>query len=138
MGGVLPGRCARASAPGEALVPGPDTAADAGRSRLTVSHLPDDGVPGRSVLRAVGELDLSTAEALAEQLHRVLAAGADAVVIDLEAVSFVSACGLDVLVSAAENARAGGVSFQVLAAQQRVIRVFELTGTAELVGLRTP
>lgn len=129
-----------ARAPGEAVMTELDTAADAATSplSLTVSYSPEDGVQGRIVLRVVGGVDLSSAGTLDEQLHQVVAAaGADAVVVDLEGVSLLTARAVDVLVSAAESARTRGVRFQVLATRQRVVRVLELTDTAELVGLRT-
>lgn len=119
---------------------GPETDAGAGEALLsiTVSYLSDGGGEARTMLRAVGEVDLSTVEMLAEQLHRVLATGADVVVVDLEAVSFLSARGVSNLALAAESARVRGIQFQVRATQRRVVRVFELTGTADLVGLREP
>ncbi|HEX2296958.1 MAG TPA: STAS domain-containing protein [Pseudonocardiaceae bacterium] len=117
---------------------GPETAAGVGRPLLliTLSYLLDEGGEARTVLRAVGEVDLSTADMLAEHLHRVLGTGADAVVADLEAVSFISARGVDALVQVAESARPRGIPFRVRAADPRVVRVFELTGTVDLVGLR--
>jgi anti-sigma B factor antagonist len=79
------------------------------------------------VVTADGELDLSTAPDLTEVL------GGDVppvLVVDLTRVTFLSAAGLRVLVSAAERARRHGRCLGLVADGRLALRVLRMSGVA--------
>jgi len=78
-----------------------------------------------------GELDLATADLVADQLRR-LRERHETVVLDLDTVEFMDAAGLRVVLTAAEDARRDGWSFTVTHGSAPVRRLF---GLLELDGL---
>lgn len=85
-----------------------------------------------------GELDLSTAPRLAAALDRVSRLEPEVVVVDLEEVDFMDCAGLKVLLRAADELDAAdGRSLEVTGARCQVRKLFELTGTEQLL-LGTP
>ena len=85
-----------------------------------------------------GELDLSTAPRLAAVLDRVSRLDPEVVVVDLEEVDFMDCAGLKVLLRAADALNAAdGRRLEVTGAGRQVQKLFELTGTEELL-LGTP
>lgn len=82
-----------------------------------------------------GELDLSTAPWLEEQLGHCQRAGIS-VIVDLEQVEFMDAAGLRVLVSAAE--RSGPDRFAVTPGPPQVQRLFDLTGMDTMLHVVPP
>jgi anti-anti-sigma factor len=59
-------------------------------------------------LRAVGELDIDSAALVEQSLLRAFEGGAESIVLDLTAVSFIDAAGLRMLMWAAECSREDG------------------------------
>jgi anti-anti-sigma factor len=92
-----------------------------------VSESPVDG--GR-VITPCGELDLSTAARLEEQL-----AGHCDTVLDLSELTFIDSSGIHLVISTAQRARSEGWSFTVRDPQPAVLRVIELLGLTEHLGL---
>ncbi|HKO90786.1 MAG TPA: STAS domain-containing protein [Polyangiaceae bacterium] len=76
-------------------------------------------------LRVLGELDLATADVLANRL-RALRERRGAVVLDLDDLAFIDASGLRVILSAARDARNDGWEFTVTPGSTRVRRLFVL------------
>jgi anti-anti-sigma factor len=72
-----------------------------------------------------GELDLATAEVVAERLRR-LRERHDAVVLDLDGLAFIDAAGLRVILTAASDARNDGWAFTVTRGSAPVRRLFAL------------
>jgi anti-sigma B factor antagonist len=103
---------------------------------LPVSHLLRlSVVPDRDrvVVRAHGELDLSTAELVRTQLQELAASGWSDVVLDLRPLSFMDTAGVHVLLSAQDDASRAQTSFAIIAGEDPVIRVLALTGTRDLL-----
>jgi len=82
---------------------------------------------------AIGELDLATAPALATELADALDA-TDDVEVDLEGVTFIDSSGLRALVDAMRSTT-DGKRFAVVRASSAVVRVLELTGLTDHLGL---
>jgi anti-anti-sigma factor len=83
------------------------------------------------LIRAVGEIDLGTANALRAELdsaHR----DATAVLLDLSGVTFIDSTGLQLLLEASENSAVGDWAFALVRPSTAVQRLIEVSGTADL------
>lgn len=75
-----------------------------------------------------GEIDLASIPRLTELVRqRLTAAALRAVVLDLSEVSFVSSCGLELLLHTQRRAEQRGIALYVIAASRPVMRLLELT-----------
>ena len=74
-----------------------------------------------------GELDISTATLLEENLRRVEADGPAIVVLDLSRLDFMDSTGLRLLIGADARARAAGRRFVIVQGGEMVRRVLRLT-----------
>jgi anti-sigma B factor antagonist len=72
-----------------------------------------------------GELDLATADVVADHLRR-LSARRSTVVLDLDELAFMDASGLRVILTAAQDARNDGWAFTVTRGSAPVRRLIEL------------
>lgn len=94
---------------------------------LTVNAHSENG----TVLVSVeGEVDVSNAGQLREELDRTLAGDAKAVTIDLSQVPYIDSTGIGVLVGAAHKAKDKGVGLTVANPQSNVARVLSLLGVS--------
>ena len=98
--------------------------------RLDVTE--QDGVV---VLTAGGEIDVSTAPALRQELVELAAAGSGSVVVDLQGVDFLDSTGLGVLVSGLKRFRTGGSDLLVVVTNPRIVKVFEITGLTQVFSM---
>lgn len=110
------------------------------RSSATSFHVDDVRVieiqerlagPRRAVLTVSGEVDHSTCDFLAAALVRTWNARPLAVVVDLRAVDFLNAGGLQVLLLASRTARKRQVPFVLQAEPGQVARLLTLVGLGE-------
>lgn len=87
-----------------------------------------------AVLTVSGEVDLDAGPALRECLHQLTDGGVRHVIVDLRQVGFLDSVGLGVLVGADRRLRDANQpgSLRLVCTNQRVIKVFALTG---LLGL---
>jgi anti-anti-sigma factor len=83
---------------------------------------------GITIARLAGELGLSTAPGLREQLLGLLRPGASRLVIDLSAVSFCDPSGLAVLVGAGRRATLLGGYVHLAAVSPEAVRMLGITG----------
>ena len=74
-----------------------------------------------------GELDLATADAVQEELTRVEASDASAIVIDLSGLTFIDSTGIRLLYSAAARSRADCDRLALLRGGAAVQRALQLT-----------
>jgi anti-sigma B factor antagonist len=91
---------------------------------------------GGALVRLVGELDLSQAEALSEELARAEATEPATLVIDLRGVSFMDSTGLRLLLAALRRAEPAGRRLVLVRGQEQVrdlFRVARLDDVFELV-----
>ncbi len=76
----------------------------------------------------VGEIDAHSASALAAALEE---STADAIVVDMSAVTFMDSSGLRVLLALAERSTTGGPSLQIARPSRPIMRLFEVSGLVE-------
>jgi anti-anti-sigma factor len=93
-----------------------------------------DGAP--AVVTVAGEVDLLTAPSLAAPLRRLIVERKPAgIEVDLGGVPFMDSTGIQVLVAARADAQKAGIAFRVSAASPPVMRVLQMTGLADALGL---
>ncbi len=104
-----------------------------GRSPFAVDVCGSDGAV---LIALAGELDLSTAEELREQLAGPEVLSAREVRVDLSRTSFVDSVSIGVIVTACKQVRAKGGSFSVLCGARDIVRrVFEIDGLVDYLQL---
>jgi anti-sigma B factor antagonist len=82
----------------------------------------------RTVVSVGGEIDVYTAPQLREKVVELVAAGDVDLVLDLSGVEFLDSTGLGVLVGALNRVRAQDGSLALVLTQERILKVFEITG----------
>ena len=78
-----------------------------------------------------GELDLAVAPWLRDQLDALYVGGADSVVVDLSAATFLDSTALGVLVSALNRSRERGGIVHLVVQEPQILRVLTITGLQE-------
>ncbi len=105
----------------------------------TTSRLPPEEHGHAVVVRVEGELDVSTAPPLREELRRLIrhdgAQGAPSVVVDLRAVTFMDSYALGLLVQCHKLARAHRRTFALVSTSPRVEQLFRITGMRHVLPL---
>lgn len=91
---------------------------------------------GQTVLAVGGELDTYTAPTLRDRLADLLESGTHTVIVDLSGVDFLDSTGLGVLVSGLERAREAGGALPLVCADQRILRLFGITGLDAVFTIR--
>jgi anti-sigma B factor antagonist len=86
---------------------------------------------GAVVLEVGGEVDVQTAPALRDALEALDEAAESVVVVDMTEVEFLDSTGLGVLVSALQRARTRDARLGLVIAQERVLKLFNVTGLSE-------
>jgi len=82
-----------------------------------------------------GELDAYTGPQLREGLAQAVDEGARWLVLDMAQVEYIDSVGLGIIVGAAKRARERQGNLAVIAARPNVLRVFEISGTRELLNV---
>src|SRR3954452_3735633 len=86
---------------------------------------------GIARIQPQGELDMSTVPELEEALRAGRASGARRLVLDLRGLGFMDATGLTLVTRWNNESRRDGFDFALVAGDERVQRLFELTGLRE-------
>ena len=111
--------------------------AHSGRVERTAVSVPFrcEVVPERARVRVApaGELDLATAPVVERAVHELLEAGFARVVLDLGDLDYLDSTGLHLILALQASADSYGCCFSVRPGSPAVQRVFELTGTLDLV-----
>ncbi len=89
------------------------------------------------LIRAAGEIDMSTVDALRREVHAAREEVAT-VLLDLSGVTFIDSTGLDLLLGASQDSAAGQWAFVVVHPSAVVQRLIELSGTADLFPVLDP
>jgi anti-sigma B factor antagonist len=105
-------------------------AGDTGPATLTVVTAPSDTV----VVALGGDLDIASVPAVRERLLSLLRPGASRLVIDMSAVRYADASGLEALVSTRRRAVLLGGTLRLAALQPEVARVLIVTGLSRRLG----
>jgi two-component system OmpR family sensor kinase len=85
---------------------------------------------GVVVLRLRGDLDLASADAVAERLEALSAAG-EPVLLDLDSLAFMDSSGLRVVLQAAETSRTSGWRFTLTPGSEQVRNLFASAGVTD-------
>lgn len=98
-----------------------------GELQVTVS-----GAEPEYEIRLLGELDMSTAPQLRDELLRVVSDGARMVTVDLSELAFVDSTGLSVLITGLKRLRQQGGEMALRSPTPGTRRVLEITGLTEV------
>ena len=81
-----------------------------------------------TVLTVRGEIDVYTAPRLRQAIVDLVDAGSVNIVVDMEKVDFLDSTGLGVLVEGLKRAHTRGGDLSVVVTQDKIIKIFEITG----------
>jgi anti-anti-sigma factor len=93
-------------------------------------RIEEDRRDGTVILRLRGELDLASADAVAQRLDSHAAAG-EPVLLDVDRLSFMDSSGLRVVLQAAETSRTSDWSFTLTPGSEQVRNLFESAGVTK-------
>jgi anti-sigma B factor antagonist len=83
------------------------------------------------VVQLSGELDLSSAATLEDELSNLFSANRASLIVDLANLEFIDSVGLRCLLNATERAATNGTSLQFLAPSGQAESILKLTGLRE-------
>ncbi|MDP9262358.1 MAG: STAS domain-containing protein [Actinomycetota bacterium] len=108
-------------------------------SRRDFDRFRVDIAPERDTVRVtpVGELDLATVSQLDDQLRELRQAGFRRFVLDLRELLFMDSAGLRLILRFDARAREDAIDVALIAGSPAVQRVFEVSGTLELLTFRS-
>ncbi|MEV0301377.1 anti-sigma factor antagonist [Streptomyces prasinus] len=87
----------------------------------------------RTIVRVGGEIDVYTAPKLREQLVELVNDGSFHLVVDMEGVDFLDSTGLGVL----KRVRAHEGSLRLVCNQERILKIFRITGLTKVFPIHT-
>jgi anti-sigma B factor antagonist len=87
---------------------------------------------GKTIVAVGGEIDVYTAPKLRDKITELVAGGAYDLVIDMQEVEFLDSTGLGVLVGGLKKVRAHSGSLQLVCNQDRLLKIFRITGLAKV------
>ena len=96
---------------------------------LTLETRDADGV---TIVAVGGEIDVYTAPKLRDRITELVADGVYHLIIDMEQVEFLDSTGLGVLVGGLKKVRAHDGSLQLVCNQERLLKIFRITGLAKV------
>jgi anti-sigma B factor antagonist len=95
-------------------------------------HVTTEPLEDGCLVRATGEIDLSTVAALRRELDAAREENAT-VLLDLSGVTFIDSSGLHLLLDASRSSAVGDWAFFVVRPSEVVQRMIELSGTADVL-----
>ena len=87
------------------------------------------------IIEVGGEIDVHTAPRLRETIVAAVDAGHTRLIVDVRKVDFLDSTGLGVLVGALKRVRADGGSLDIVCTQERILKIFQITGLDKVFGL---
>jgi anti-sigma B factor antagonist len=90
---------------------------------------------GRTIVEVGGEIDVYSAPTLRDQLNSLVADGHYDLVVDMRNVDFLDSTGLGVLVGGLKRVRSHDGSLHLVCAQDRVLKVFRITGLTKVFAI---
>ena len=89
-------------------------------------------VDGATIIAVGGEIDVYTAPKLRDKITELVGEGHHDLVIDMEGVDFLDSTGLGVLVGGLKKVRAHDGSMELICSQDRLLKIFRITGLAKV------
>ena len=99
---------------------------------LTLEHRTEGD---KTVLDVAGEVDVYTAPKLREKLVELVSDGHYGLVVDRTRVEFLDSTGLGVLVGGLKRVRAHDGSLDLVCTQERILKIFRITGLTKVFGI---
>jgi len=99
---------------------------------LKLGHYDKDDI---EVVDAEGEIDIYTAPRLRELLIDLVSKNSYQLVINMDKVEFLDSTGLGVLVGGLKRVRAHDGSLDLVCAQERILKIFKITGLTKVFGI---
>lgn len=90
---------------------------------------------GLALVKAVGEIDVASAETLAEAVSRALDTGKPRVLVDFAEVTFIDSTGLGVLVKSHRSAAERGVAFGLVHPTPQTLKLIRVLGLDQLLSI---
>jgi anti-sigma B factor antagonist len=87
---------------------------------------------GKTIVAVGGEIDVYTAPKLRDKLSELVATGSYDIVVDMHEVEFLDSTGLGVLVGGLKKVRAHDGSLRLVCNQDRLLKIFRITGLAKV------
>src|SRR5512142_1132029 len=103
-----------------------------GLVELKLGHYRKDGI---EVVTVEGEIDIYTAPRLRELLIDLAGKGTCRLVVNLDKVGFLDSTGLGVLVGGLKRVRAHDGSLDLVCTQERILKIFRITGLTKVFGI---
>jgi anti-sigma B factor antagonist len=93
-----------------------------------------------SVVRAVGDIDIASAPALAAQIEAAIGTGPSRLIIDMSGVTMLDSSGLGVLITTMKRLESdgGATSLQLVVSEPHVRKVFAVTGLDNVFSFLEP
>lgn len=88
-------------------------------------------------LTVSGEIDAYTAPKLRETLFPLSEENGVKMIVDLTGVSYMDSTGLGVFVGVFKNVRANDGEFKIVGLSERLQRLFEITGLADIININS-
>ncbi|MEX2195066.1 MAG: STAS domain-containing protein [Thermoleophilaceae bacterium] len=95
---------------------------------MSLLNIDIEAANGRARIALSGELDISSARRVEDELTSLQAQSPEMLVLDLRELEFMDSTGLRLIVRADEAARAGGTRFLIVRGPEPVQRVFQIVG----------
>jgi len=99
---------------------------------LKLGHYNKDGI---EVVDVEGEIDIYTAPRLRELLIDLAGKNSYQLVVNMEKVGFLDSTGLGVLVGGLKRVRAHDGSLDLVCTQERILKIFRITGLTKVFGI---
>jgi anti-sigma B factor antagonist len=99
---------------------------------LKLGHHTKDGI---EIVEVEGEIDVYTAPRLRELLIELVNTGFYQLVVNMEKVEFLDSTGLGVLVGGLKRVRAHDGSLDLVCTQERILKIFRITGLTKVFGI---
>ncbi len=93
------------------------------------------GTDTQHEIRVLGELDMSSASLLRDELERLTSEGATLVTLDLSELAFIDSTGLSVLITALKRLRQEGGELVLRSPTPGTRKVLEITGLTEVFSI---
>jgi len=88
-------------------------------------------------IKVTGEIDAYTAPQLREKLFPMSEKEGVKMVVDLSEVNYMDSTGLGVFVGVFKNVRAHSGEFKIVGVSERLERLFEITGLADIIDINS-
>jgi anti-sigma B factor antagonist len=99
---------------------------------LKLDHHSKDGI---EIVDVEGEIDVYTAPRLRELLIELVNSRYYQLVVNMEKVEFLDSTGLGVLVGGLKRVRAHDGSLDLVCTQERILKIFRITGLTKVFGI---